>query len=248
MSNKSAAPDAASVIMMTRRPLREPAGVEVVLGVFERSKTWAPSHIGPDERARTPYARAEALRILTLRPKDDDSYIGLKRTKAPRYDAFFYTNNDGLKDVHVTFPDGLTETELPDVFALGDALATELAADFGMVSVAWVAGTKGKGAGSFGAKSLQQHGLSKVYPRTYFGPELVRRFGHATLAKCGSAEDLPYGGLRLDLATPPWKVTATGLERARKAALVTLLPSGLFGDFTKPWRPVPGPKWTPLPT
>lgn len=248
MSEKSAAPDAATVVVMTRRPLRDPAGAEAILDVLERSKAWTPSHIGPDERARAPYDRAEVARILALRPADGDGYIGLRRSKAPRYEASFQTNNAGLKDVQITWPGGLQPAELPDVFALGDALATELAADLAFVGVAWVAGTKGKGAGSFSAKELQRFGLFTVYPRTWFGPELARRLGRDALARCGAVEDLPSGGVRLDLASPPWAVTAAGLERARKAALATLAPSGLFGDYSKPWRAVPGPRWTPLPT
>src|SRR5262245_27450890 len=121
-------PEEIHIVMLTGEPLHTRRGLEGLLDAFESIEELAPTHWGPDERARKPYDREELISEVT--DPDGPDMPGLRRAKPPRYSAHFSADDAGLKLVRVEFDASLRKKDPPLIFKLGDALAKELKTEY----------------------------------------------------------------------------------------------------------------------
>ena len=242
-------PDRVEIVVMTNASLRTYEGLEQLLNAFERSEELIPTHWGPDERARNPYQRNQILETVTAF-RSEFYMPGLHRRKPPRYKAYFSAKNEDLNYISIEFGSTLRKIDLARVFALGDALATQLKAEFGIVHIVWLTGSQEYCAsGRIHASKLQAYGLKPVCARTWFGPYLVDLMGRERLENSGAlTQGTPWGGLQMDLVQNPWESDVETLSSRQHAVMQQLLPSGVFGDYTTILAYQPGPNWKPIPT
>ncbi|MBE9127621.1 MULTISPECIES: hypothetical protein [unclassified Coleofasciculus] len=241
-------PDRVEIVVITKSSLRSSPGLEHLVNAFESVKEFVPTHWGVDERARNPYDRNEVL--TTVSDFKTDFYMpGLHRGQSPRYKAYFSARNQGLNYVNVEFGSSLRQKDLPRVFALGDALAAELEAEFGLVHPVWLEGSQEYCAsGKINADELQKYGLNPVCARTWFGSHLVQLIGRERLSNSGAIiQDTPWGGIQLDLVQQPWESDVETLSSRQHEVMKHLQPSGVFGDYTTILAYKPGANWIPIP-
>lgn len=162
-------PDRVEITVITKNSLRCHGGLEHLLNAFESLKEFTPTHWGLDERAPNPYNRNELIAVVSSL-KSNVYLPGIHRRQAPRYQAYFSARNEDLNYVSVEFGASLKQKDLPKVFALGDALAKHLEAEFGNVHPVWLeASQEYCASGQITAEELQKYGLTPVCARTWFG-------------------------------------------------------------------------------
>jgi hypothetical protein len=240
-------PDRVEITVITKSSLRSHTGLEHLLNAFESIKGFTPTHWGLDERAPNPYNRNELL--ATVSTFKSDFYLpGIQRKQATRYKAYFSARNEGLNYVSVEFGASLRQKDFRSVFALGDALAKELEAEFGFVHPVWLEGSQEYCAsGKITADELQKYGLSPVCAYTWFGSDLVKMIGRESLLNSGAIiKDMPWGGVRLDLVEHPWESDVETLSSHQLCVMKNLESSGIFGDYTKVLEYKPGENWKPI--
>ncbi|MBR8835453.1 MAG: hypothetical protein DSM106950_15880 [Stigonema ocellatum SAG 48.90 = DSM 106950] len=240
-------PDRVEITVITKSSLRSCFGLEHLLNAFESIKDLTPTHWGADERARNPYDRSELL--ATVSAFKSDFYMpGLQRRQAPRYKAYFSARNQGLNYVNVEFGSSIHNKDLPRVFALGNAIAAQLKAEFGVVHLVWYEGSQDYCAsGKITASELQKYGPVPVCARTWFGSHLVQLIGSDRLSHSGSIiQNTPWGGIQLDLVEHPWESDVEMLSSRQLELMKQLQPSGVFGDYTQILNYKPGPNWIPI--
>lgn len=242
--------DTVRAAIITTMPLRTVQAVSCLLDALERVPALMPTHWGLDERAREPYTRAAMETAVTA--LDDDYYVpGFVRRKPPRYQGYFSASNVGLKYVKIQFSAPRAK-DLSDIFLLGEILAEQLKAEFGVVHPIWQEGEGGQWyseAAVVDIEELQTCGPQAVAARTWFGPHMVRLVGRAILDRAGaSVQDTSWGGVQLDLVESPWQAGFETLRDRQLAVMAALQPTGVFGDFATPFDCKAGPHWQPIPT
>lgn len=235
------------IIVITKSSLRSCAGLEHLLNAFLRIKELTPTHWGTDERARNPYDHNELLATVSAF-KSDFHIPGLHRRQAPRYKAYFSARNQGLNYVSVEFGSSLHLKDLQRVFLLGDAIAAQLEAEFGIVHPVWLEGSQEYCAsGKITADELQKYGPTPVCARTWFGSHLVKLIGSKRLFHSGAIiHNTPWGGIQLDLVQHPWESDLETLSSRQRSVIKHLQPSGVFGDYTQILNYKPGLNWIPI--
>jgi hypothetical protein len=249
-ANRSTIPDSIRIIMLTPVPLGTAEGIQALLKAFEHDTAFTPTHWGPDERARNPYARDEVITHVTQQA----SFVampGLHRRTNPRYEAYFSVRRNGINEVVVEFKRGLTAKHLPAIFALGDALAGQLRPEFGMVHSVWQLGETSQQYSAVGvltAQEFQRYGPDGLGARTWLGAHLAALIGRERLNSCSApVQDTDWGGVRIDLVDQPWTADFPSLHAQQQHLQQCLAPSGAFGDYTQSFKYQPGPQWTPVP-
>ena len=243
-------PDTISITMMTLISLHTTAGLARLLDAFESIEACKPTHWGPDERARNPYERHDLVAAVSSFP--DEFYVpGLHRRRPSRYQAFFSAKDSGLKYVKIDFGTKPRQKDLPSIFSLGDALAEQLEAEYGFVHPIWRLGERSQkfsAAGVIRARDFQENGPKPVCVRTWYGPHLVGLIGRERLTKSGALiHETSWQGVQLDLVERPWEADFETLSARQLEVMRHLDPSGVFGDYTIPVKPKPGPDWVPIP-
>jgi hypothetical protein len=240
-------PDKVKVTIITKISLRCHTGLKRLLNAFESVKRFTPTHWGLDERAPNPYNHDELIAAVSTL-KSNFYLPGLHRRQAPRYQAYFSATNEDLNYVTVEFGRGLKQKEYKDVFMLGDALATQLEAEFGNVHPIWLKGSQEYCAsGRITASELQKYGLTPVCARTWFGSDLVKMIGRECLLSSNAIiQDTFWGGIQLDLAPHPWESDLETLSNQQLSVMKHLKPIGVFGDYTKVLEYKPGVNWKPI--
>jgi hypothetical protein len=239
-------PDRVEITIITKNSLRCHAGLERLLNAFESAKNFTPTHWDLDERARNPYNRNELL--ATVSSLKSDFYLpSLQRKQAKRYKAYFSARDEGLNYLSVEFGACNHEKDLSDIFELGNVIATELQAEFGIVHPVWLEGSQEYcAAGQINVDELQKYGLNKVCARTWFGSDLVKMIGRERLLNSGAQiENTPWGGVKLDLVEHPWESDVETLSSKQIFVMKHLEPSGVFGDYTD-IEYKPGANWKPI--
>lgn len=234
---------------MTQLSLRTRKGVSLLLDAFESVTDLRPTHWGPDERARNAYERDEMISAVSGF-SHDFRVPGLRRTKPPRYKAYFSANNEGLNDITVEFGPSLHSRDLKLFFLLGNALAERVAPEYGFVHLIWRLGDRSQeynASGILSAGELQACGPKAPPSRTWYGPYFVRLIGRERLCTCGAdIQETSWGGIQLDLVRDPWESDFDRLHAQQMSVMNNLQPSGIFGDYTKPLKCAPGPRWIPI--
>ncbi|KYC41491.1 hypothetical protein WA1_15620 [Scytonema hofmannii PCC 7110] len=240
-------PDRVEIIVITKSSLRSCAGLEHLLNAFESIKELTPTHWGTDERAPNPYDRNDLLATVSAF-KSDFNMPSLHRRQAPRYKAYFSASDRGLNYVSVEFGSSLQNKDLHRVFLLGDAIAAQLEAEFGIVHPVWLEGSQEYCAsGKITASELQKYGPSPVCARTWFGSHLVQLISSKRLFLSGAIiHNTPWGGVQLDLVQHPWKSDLETLSNRQRSVMKHLQPSGVFGDYTQFLNYQPGSNWIPI--
>lgn len=239
-------PDQVEITVITKNSLRCHTALEQLLNAFESIKGFIPTHWGLDERASNPYNRYELIAsVSTL--KSDFYLPSLQRKQSPRYKAYFSAAFEGLNYVNVEFDTSLSKKYLSYVFALGDAIATNLEAEFGFVHPVWFDGSQEYCAsGQITASELQNYGPTPVCARTWFGSHLVKLIGRENLLNSGAIiQDTSWSGIQLDLVQHPWESDLETLSSQQLSVMKYLKRFGIFGDYTQ-LEYKPGVNWQPV--
>src|SRR5579859_3779021 len=162
-------PDRVLITMITRRSLHDATNLARLLDAFEQQRHLLPTHWGLDERAGQRYERSTLIEGVSELP-DDVTILHLQRRKQPRYSAYVSIQRHALNDVHFVCQQGLTEQSMPELYALGAALAQQLTPEFAFVHSIWDYGERSQAysaAGVLNAREFQRYGLSGICARTW---------------------------------------------------------------------------------
>lgn len=243
-------PDRMVITMITHTRFGQPDGQSALLDAFEQHPATAPTHWGPDERARNSYSRAEVMAYVRDNLSDFLS-PGLRRRKAPSYDAYFSTKHAALNSMTASFAANLTDKNVRQIFTLGDVLAQRLTPAYGFVHSIWKRGEESQNysaAGVLDAQEFQASGPQAPCLRTWFGPHIVNLIGKERLISCDvPVYETDWGGVQLDLVGDPWEADFKTARARQQMVLAHVQSSGVFGDYSVPFEAKPGPRWTPVP-
>jgi|GEM_PF-2801250 hypothetical protein len=239
-------PDQVKITIITKYCLRCHAALERLVDAVESIKAFIPTHWGLDERAPNLYNRDELIATVSIL-KSDFYLPSLQRKNPPRYKAYFSSASKSLNYVTIEFGASLSKKDYKHVFALGNAMAEKLEAEFGIVHPVWFEGSQEYCAsGQITASEFLDYGLTPVCARTWFSSHLVNLISRESLSNSGAIiQDTSWGGLQLDLVQNPWESDVETLSCKQLSVMNYLKPSGVFGDY----REVdykPGVNWKPI--
>ncbi len=230
------------VQMLTRASLHSRAECERVLDALESSGL-PPSHWGTSEPMKNRYGRKGFLDAVDDEP--DAFMVLLRNDKAPKYQAMLTNRLVDLSSIKFSFTGKLSTTALLKVFHCADAVAEALEPVFGGVNVVddtvsseYAMVTRAK------AEWVQQYGPVALCARTWFGPDILRLVQRAQLEDSGAeVTDTPWGGVCIDLLPEPWTHTPAELSAQHERVMARLRPTGIFGDYSKPFKYAAGNNW-----
>ena len=243
-------PDTIVLTMITRRPLKTAEGLGRLLDAMESVPECAPTHWGPDERARNPYDRTEMADAVTGYPSE--FFIpGFRRNKPVRYQGYFSAKNKGLKDVKLDFGTSLRKKNLPQIFSLGAALAEGLEPEVGFVHPIWRLGEASQhysASGILKSSDLQACGPKPICARTWYGRHIVDLIGRDRIDRAGiPVMETSWGGVMLDLIESPWDSDFPVISEKQAAVMSVLEASNVFGDYSDTFNCRPNSNWMPIP-
>ena len=156
--------------------------------------------------------------------------------------------NAGYSYIDLAFSGEAAGAAIKDIFELGDRLAAQFRADFGVVHPIWK--TKlidpypsYSGSARFRIDQYDECGPKAVCARTWFGAHVVGLIGRAPLVKLGALET-EWGGMRLDLVGSPWASDRATLAARQAEVMTELKASGVFGDYSSPLSCTQGARWS----
>jgi uncharacterized protein YjbI with pentapeptide repeats len=246
-------PNVLSILVLSTQPRGGADWTARLLEAFEAAPELAPTHWGPDERARSKYNRADAV-AYAAKQEPQIRVPTLRRAALPTYLAYPFesvpTRPFGFK---VSFPQGLRAEDVAPIYALGDVLAERMEAEFGFVHPAFV-GEECRdyaSTGQYKVTEFEDFGPRAVVARTWLGPHVAGLLGRERLSHLAAAgfdvEDMLWGGVRVDLVSPPWEADCATLAERQAQAMDLLCDSGVFGDYSHRWKRTLGPRWVPPP-
>jgi hypothetical protein len=223
----------------------------------------APEFWGPGEVIIGKYNRADIQRYLldNQTPSDGRPPLQLKRTTAPRYRAVLNVGNAvHPHSFHLTSDLRHEEGELPDLFTLGDALASSLDLEFATIDVNRAEqdpATRMLRSGTSSNLDIYlELGFYTIFARSYFGDRVVRLAGgsHAFHVEGAIVRFLKNHAVALDLHPTPWLAKPEELKATQLQVLPMLRDrTGLFyatvgeklypGTPGRNWKPPPGARW-----
>jgi hypothetical protein len=226
-----------------------------VLNVLE--SVAAPEYFGDSDILHSDYDRTaiEHWFQQTRDPREGRPSFELKRSSVPRYSMSINVGNTvHPHSLHLLSHVRHQAGELEQLFALADALATDLEIDFGSVDL-YREGSEQDALVVPGGTAEHlglyiENGPRDVWVRTYFGTRLVMLAGSEPALKSagGIWRRLRTGVLALDLAASPWDRSPEELKAAQVAIAPKLRQqSGIFAvrDGNTFGDDIPGPRWQP---
>jgi hypothetical protein len=134
-------PDRIKLGIFTWRNLAEKVNFELLLNAFEDISELAPTHwtLEDAEDPKTKYSPYNYNKILAQVSSlyNDEDLPVLHRRKDPQYQAYLFADDEGLKRISIEFSSNLRATDLPQIFALGNTLASNLDAELAFVHPIW---------------------------------------------------------------------------------------------------------------
>lgn len=229
-------PDRIDLVIVTRELKRNAATLKRLVSALSDAPKFTPTgwsaHDGVPLSAFDPAVFIKQLGAS----KSDEATPVIARNKAVKYEGFFGLRNNGLTSIRMTFGSETSDTAVKDIFALGDRLAAEFHAEYGVAHPVWKSKPKDKypsygGSAKFTVDEYEQYGPAAVCARTWFGEHVVGLIGSARLAELG-AQETEWGGMQLDLVESPWASDRATLAARQAAVMDALKDSGVFGDYT----------------
>lgn len=235
------------ILIITAANLREAGGLNRLIAAFEANQQTVPTNWGADERAREAYNRATLVERISSWTHNSGT-PGLKRRTAPQYRAYFSADPSRLNYVNLEGAKNNSQSASQQLFGLGDALALQLEAVFGVVNLVADASPRITLAASrISARDLQRNGPGAVGARTWLGPHIVNLVGRNTLSAAGlEFVETSWGGVQFDLLPEPLLADVDALVARQQALMEALRPTGIFGDYSASDYE-PGSNWIPVP-
>ena len=209
------------------------------LQAFEDSPAFVPESWGRDERKRLPFRHDEAL-ANHLSPDSKLKVIFLHRDSQIRFTG--YADFGKFRFVTFEFHKSIAVRYRHELLALVDRLAAVVQSKFGVfhlfrkTAVPWVTDEdRILRWMSFCAQPIpvrfRANGPLGLGTRTYFGGEILSLIDHSLLlATPASVTELPWGGIRIDLADDLWDLDQSTLLQRWQRAMEHLAPSGIFAE------------------
>jgi hypothetical protein len=223
-----------------------------------------PEFWGPGDVLVGKYDRREVERYLLANqdPKESRPPLQLKRTTTPRYRANLNVGN-GIHphSFHLNADLRHADGELPQLFSLGDMLASSVNLEFATIDI----NREGQDPATRMLRSGMtpnldiyiELGFHTLFVRNYFGARLVRLAGGPQAFTVDGAIVRPFanGALAVDLHATPWLADPGELKAAQQQVLPQLrATTGLFYSTKRPdqmypgspgsnWQSPPGARW-----
>lgn len=230
-----------AIDMVGARPLYSGAVRAALVDALLSIPDLAPEQMSLDESREVPLDR----QALSKDWAPSQSTQFLRRTRGQPYELRLALSKSPR--LIMEFPAEKTPARsLPLVFRVGDLLAEVFQPDMG-----WVHIVAEHPAPPLDAEAVTQElmdlsadGHPKRYRdpgpgglglRTYLGPFIVEQVGLqrlTTLPSPAQVFELPWGGVRVDLAEAPWSASATTLRQSWRSAMEHLRPAEFFALFS----------------
>ncbi len=243
-------PDNVFIELLTCARLHSRDELNRLLMALENSVDGPPTHWGHEDRADVVYQHNNLLDEITSLT-GDALVPTLHRRKSPRYETSFSIRRHDFNFVSVEFASGVPDEKLVDVFSLGNALADALQVEFGIVHPVWQLGERSQPyteSGVFSPSELNEYGPRAICARTWLGPSIARMIGRKRLIDAGCfVTDTAWGGLQIDLLSPPWDATFDLVSAQQTTVMSRLASTEVFGNYCRGSHPTkPGTRWIPL--
>jgi hypothetical protein len=202
----------------------------------------APEQMSKDEAGGEPFART-ALSQGDWAPSQLTQF--LRRTRGQPYELQLTLSK--RPHLGMEFPVAKTPARnLPLVFRAGDLLAAAVQPDMGWVHVCAQLPKPPKEPDDVTQSLMDlssdgnpvdysEDGPGGLGMRTYLGPFVVEQVGRErlkTLPKPAQVTELPWGGVRVDLAPEPWAASAKALRDSWQQAMKHLRPAEFFATLS----------------
>ncbi|MBI5877238.1 MAG: hypothetical protein HZB53_06285 [Chloroflexi bacterium] len=230
-------PDQILVALITREPMRKAAPLKRLADALTAAPQFAPTGWSTTDGLPLTSFEPKAFVSHLIALKSDESTVQIARRAAVKYDGFCDLRNDGASaSMRLTFGAVGAEDAVRGVFELGDRLAENTRAEFGIVHPVWPSKPGDRfpsygGSGKFATHEYVEYGPVAVCARTWFGARLIKLIGQARLANLG-AQKTDWGGMRLDLVESPWASDRQTLAARQAVVMAALKDTGVFGDYS----------------
>jgi hypothetical protein len=213
------------------------------LEVLESSTKFIPATWGLFERDRDPFDRAK---VLATTKEPEESFF-LFRDKAIKYNAQISLRPHAFRFVSVNFHTSLSSATWPKVEEFSDLVASAMQAQFGVLHIYRPGQSKWTNDEEKTERWMEM--AAQPYPsvfhdcgppglgmRTYFGGEILNLWGKELLSQVKAEfRELPWGGVRLDLAKDLWNLSRSEAARLAKQAVDSLASAEAFAEPVFHW-------------